>query len=136
MQLYVNGQLMTESEINSNKLFRAVMISLFTWRRAEPSDDTETKWGWWGDTLADEVGDKIGSRLYLCLRSTLTEETVLCAQEYVEQALQWMLDDKVASAISVKAERSESDINRLDMIVTITADRNYELVFKELNNGE
>jgi len=131
MKLYVNGQPVSEAALNENKLYRAVLISLFTWRRAEPSDDTDSKWGWWGDGLSDGT-DEIGSRLYLCLRNPLTDETVLEAQEYAEQSLQWMLEDKIASAVSVRAERNSEDVNRLDMVVTITADEDYQITFKEL----
>jgi len=136
MKLYVNGTPMTKAEVNRNKLFRAVIISLFTWHRADETDDTETKWGWWGDTLADVEGDQIGSKLYLCLRDKLTDETILKAQEYAEQSLQWMIDDGIVTSISVHAERSSSDVNRLDMIVTFTADQDYQIDFKELNNVE
>ncbi len=135
MKLYVNGAQVGASELNENKLYRAVLISLFTWGRARDGDDTDSKWGWWGDTLATG-GDQIGSRLYLCVRRPLTDSTIRQAEEYAQQALQWMLDDGVASKVEVHAERPEGDPNRLDMAVTITAGKDYELVFTELNNVE
>ena len=44
----------------------AVLISLFTDRRAEPGDvpEGEDPRGWWADVLGEE-GDRIGSRLWL-----------------------------------------------------------------------
>ncbi len=136
MKLYVNGSPMSKAEANNNKLFRAVIISLFTWRRADDSDDTDYKWGWWGDNLADVEGDKIGSKLYLIVRNPLTNETMQRAEEYAQQSLQWMIDDEIAKSISITAIRSQTDVNRLEMIVDITAEKEYELQFKELNNVE
>lgn len=88
-------------------LVRAVVISLFTWRRANPGDVAEgqNKYGWWGDTYAANFGDKIGSRLWLLARSKLTNETVQRAREYAIEALQWLRDDGVATDVEVTATR-------------------------------
>ena len=86
---------------------RSVLISLFTNRRANPDDDlpADAKYGWWGDTYAPINNDKIGSRLWLLNRSTLTAQTVLKAQEYATEALAWLMDDKVASNVQINTER-------------------------------
>uniref|UniRef100_A0A1A9VZ25 Baseplate_J domain-containing protein n=1 Tax=Glossina brevipalpis TaxID=37001 RepID=A0A1A9VZ25_9MUSC len=78
---------------HDDRLSRAVIISLFTWRRAEPDDDTDTPFGWWGDTWPTVQNDRIGSRLHLLKRSTLTNQTAQKAKEYISQALTWMTDD-------------------------------------------
>jgi phage gp46-like protein len=86
---------------------RAVLISLFTWRRANPDDDLPgtDRYGWWGDTYPTTDNDRIGSRLWLLTRSKLTAKTVLEAKEYAEEALQWFVDDGVAAKVEVQAER-------------------------------
>ncbi len=82
----------------------AVMLSLFTDRRAEDGDvlpDGETdRRGWWADT----EDDKTGSRLWLLDRSKETQATIDRAVEYTREALQWMIDDKVTDRIEVSAE--------------------------------
>lgn len=92
-------------------LERAVIISLFTWRRANPDDElpSTNKFGWWGDTYPQNTNDRIGSRLWLLSRAKLTTETVLRAKEYAEESLQWLVDDGVAAAVQVQSERQELD---------------------------
>lgn len=80
----------------------AVVISLFTDRRAEPGDieNPEDRRGWWGDTFPDIPEDKIGSRLWLLGRAKTTEETLELAKLYDEEALAWLLEDRVASRVT------------------------------------
>lgn len=80
----------------------AVVISLFTDRRAEPGDieNPEERRGWWGDTFPSVPEDKIGSRLWLLGRAKTTEETLELAKLYDEEALAWMLEDRVASFVT------------------------------------
>lgn len=103
-------------------LVRAVVISLFTWRRALPGDASEgQRWGWWGDGLEGISTDRIGSRLWLLAREKLTATTIARAQEYAREALLWMLEDGAASAIYVTAERM--GVDGLALLVTIERDR-------------
>ncbi|WP_230595820.1 phage GP46 family protein [Xanthomonas albilineans] len=92
-----------------NPLVRAVLISLFTWRRANADDTLPDprgfRMGWWGDTYPVVANDRIGSRLWLLARAKLTPNTVQRAQDYAEEALQWLIDDGVAARIAVRAER-------------------------------
>ena len=83
----------------------AVLISLFTDRRAEPGDvpDDEDPRGWWGDAL-DADGDRIGSRLWLLGRSKQTADVPVRAEEYVRESLAWMLGDGTADRVDVSAE--------------------------------
>lgn len=92
-------------------LITAVALSLFTDRRAEdddipPSGDPNDRRGWWADQFADVEGDLFGSRLWLLARSKLTNETALRAEEYIREALAWMLEDLVVSGIDVAIERT------------------------------
>lgn len=86
----------------------AVVISLFTDRRAEPGDPLPDagadRRGWWGDALADVPGDRIGSRLWLLAREKQTQATLARAREYAAEALRWMIEDGVARAVNVTAE--------------------------------
>lgn len=86
---------------------RAVLISLFSWRRANADDDLpgSNKFGWWGDTYPEIDNDRIGSRLWLLGRAKIVPETILRAKEYAEEALKWLVDDGVATSVEVQAER-------------------------------
>lgn len=112
-----DGDLSQENELRS-----AVVLSLFSWRRANDDDrlpdDTASRMGWWGDSYTTVNGNRLGSRLWLLRREKLTQTTIARAVEYCREALQWLIDDKVAQAVDVIAERN--GIDRLDISVTIT----------------
>lgn len=97
----------------------AVILSLFTDRRAEPTDDAPggDRRGWWGDDYADVPGDRIGSRLWLLAREKQTGAALLRARSYAIEALTWMIDDGVASRIDVEATAPRA--GRLVLAITI-----------------
>lgn len=117
-----------------DSLTRAVIISLFTWKRADSSDDYDgSKYGWWGDTF-NEDNDKIGSKLYQLLRKKITSSVLLEAKEMIENALQWLIDDGYASVIDVTVELGTE--NRLNTVITITkGDDITSLDFEDILNG-
>lgn len=82
----------------------AIVISIFTDRRAEgeelPSGETKLK-GWWGDSFADVANDRIGSKLWLLYREKQLPEVARRAKQYVEEALKWLTDTKVAKKVEV-----------------------------------
>lgn len=112
---YDNGDLVREEGLET-----AVLMSLYTDQRADvddvlPDPGSEDRRGWWGDQISDFEDDKIGSKLWLLERSS-TKATVLSdVKFYIEQALQWMIDDGVAQAIEVTVERQ----NRKDGSATL-----------------
>jgi phage gp46-like protein len=74
----------------------AILICLFTWRRAENYDTlpsgTDPK-GWWGDNVdLEENETKLGSRLWLLIRADLNTETGKRAEDYAYEALQPLID--------------------------------------------
>lgn len=80
----------------NHALNTAIMISLFTWRRAEPSDvlpaGTDPQ-GWWGDGVDIQDSEtKIGSRLWLLIRAPLSQATEQLAENYAYEALQPLID--------------------------------------------
>ncbi|QBY56158.1 phage GP46 family protein [Cupriavidus oxalaticus] len=111
---------MTTNDNRESMLQRAVVISLFTWRRAESSDrlDDDERMGWWGDSYPTLANDRIGSRLWLLRREKITRETLLRAEEYAREALQWLLDDGLAAAIDVQLQRVDNA--RVNLRVTLT----------------
>jgi phage gp46-like protein len=89
-------------------LRRAVEISLFTWRRANASDQTDDdeRFGWWGDSYPLVANDRIGSRLWLLRRRKLTTETIGAAVMYAHEALQWLIDDGHVVDVQVLTQRA------------------------------
>lgn len=86
----------------------SVVISLFSDKRAYESDplpDGQTdRRGWWGDAVPTIPGDQIGSRLWLLGREKQRADVLNRARDYATDALQWLLDDKVAERVDVTAE--------------------------------
>lgn len=91
----------------------AVFISLFTDRRARDDDKllddrNLDKRGWWGDLLKpDNEGDEIGSRLWLLSREKTTEDVFKKLDTYINEALNWLVEDEVVSKIETLVERQQ-----------------------------
>jgi phage gp46-like protein len=99
----------------------AVELSLFTDRRAEdgdtlPAGETDRR-GWWADAAPVVAGDKIGSRLWLLAREKQTATTRQRLEKYAAEALQWLIDDKVAERIEVAASFPSPGIYVLEVEV-------------------
>jgi phage gp46-like protein len=107
LTLVVDGQTIKLGLASSEPLVRAVLVSLFTWRRANPDDPLpgDLRMGWWGDNFPSVPNDRIGSRLWLLSRAKLLPETVALAKEYAEEALRWLVEDGVAARVEVQVER-------------------------------
>lgn len=86
----------------------AVRLSLYTDRRADSGDilpDGQTdRRGYWADAFAP--GDAFGSRLWLLARAPRTQATLDRARTYASEALQWLVTDQIAAAVSVTADWS------------------------------
>lgn len=63
--------------------------------------------GWW----ADRDGDLFGSRLWLLGRAKLTSITIDLARQYAEEALAWLVDEGIAEAVEVRAERLSNNLS-------------------------
>lgn len=102
-------------------LYTAILISLFTDRRAEPSDElpdpTGGRRGWWGDAVDDD-GDLIGSRLWLLHRRKATPETRRLFEEYTREALAWLITDGVAEKLEVQAWWKSMGLLVVDVLIT------------------
>lgn len=131
MKMYFNGAQLDNTSLSP--LQRAIVISLFTWRRAEDTDtyDGGFKFGWWADTYPEHEGDRIGSKLYQLLRRKLTDDVLLEAQEMCENALQWLIDDSKADDISVVCERTDTSTLAVSVTITINKQSN-TLSFMEI----
>jgi phage gp46-like protein len=93
----------------------AIIISVFTDARARVDDEipdgTTNRRGWWADRVApaSRAGtsqggrkpDRIGSRMWLLSREKQVPAVLARAKEYLTEALQWLLDEGVATQVVV-----------------------------------
>lgn len=97
-----NASAQTSGFAVDGDLVAAVLVSLFTDRRASPDfvppDGTGDRRGWWAD--AYEV-EPIGSRLWQLERAKRTRQTLLQAKDYCTEALAWLQRDGIASSVNV-----------------------------------
>lgn len=98
-----------------------VLMALFCDRRAEATDPlpdggTDRR-GWWADTFAERKADVTGSRLWLLTREKQLPEVVARARHYAQEALQRMVEDKVAKRVDVQTEVTAP--GTLGMMITI-----------------
>lgn len=108
----------------------AVIVSLFTDRRANaddelPSGDGDRR-GCWMDMFDDHVK---GSRLWLLSREKELPDVLVRAKTYAEEALQWLIDDGIVSAVSVTAEHVRRGVLGLQVRITLPDATEYTDVF-------
>jgi len=112
----------------------ALIISLFTDRLVStdqtlPIGETSRR-GWWGDTFADVPNDLIGSRLWLLNREKIMSDVLARAKEYVIEATQWLIDDKVSPRVDVIVESNAQRYGELDIEVDVFRPTGAQVNFK------
>jgi phage gp46-like protein len=98
----------------------AVLISLHTDMRVgegEIPDGETSQRGWWGDEFLENQGDTIGSRLWTFERGKLNTQIAQAIGVRASQSLQWLIEDGVASDVSVQSSRDEQCV-KLDIKIT------------------
>jgi len=92
-----DGDLQTGQDLET-----ACLVSLFTDKQATPdfvpTDGTSDRRGWWADLYSDQP---LGSSLWQLDRAKKTRDTLGLARRYAQDALQWLIDDGVASSVLV-----------------------------------
>jgi phage gp46-like protein len=99
----------------------SILISLFTDRIADAGDDivSTDKRGWWGDSYPDTSGDKTGSKLWQLMQGKLTQDARKKAIKHTEDALAWMVEDKVASKVTASAEWLQDGSHKIGLKLTV-----------------
>jgi len=106
--------------VKDDGLEAAILISLFTERKADPADDPQQGKdlrGWWGDAFPEVTDDLIGSRFWLIQRAKTTQETLNLFQRYAEEALQWLLDDGAAKTLTITVERIKPQLAGVRVVI-------------------
>ncbi len=104
--------------LGDNGLLTAVILSLFTDARAHADDPLPDERvgipsdlrGWWGDCLGvDETRPfSLGSRLWLLSREKELPVVVARAQEYAQEALNWLVEEGRTNKLVVSANHVAS----------------------------
>ncbi|GAB2182683.1 phage GP46 family protein [Denitratisoma sp. agr-D3] len=111
----------------------AIILSLFTDRRAEKSDTlplgATDRRGWWADAFSTPIGDKIGSRLWLTWPGKQTAENLRNAELFAEEALAWLVTDGIAASVAVSGSNPRDGLLALSVqIVKPSGDTlNYQI---------
>jgi phage gp46-like protein len=108
-----------------------------------PDPDSNDRKGWWGDYQATEIWDgwPIGTKNWLLRRAKILQtpssegSTLERARSYTHQAIQPLIDRKIASAVTVTAERQ----GLTEIVVTVVIYRGpktevnlrYQLLWEE-----
>ncbi|HWV10734.1 MAG TPA: phage GP46 family protein [Pseudomonas sp.] len=123
------GDLVTDESLKT-----AVLLSLYTDRRALAEDvlpdGGNDRRGWWCDAYSDRPH---GSRLWLLSREKELDSVLRRAEEYAREALSWLIEDGIASALEIEAIHLRRGV--LQLIVGIqrpagaTLERRYDYVW-------
>ena len=112
----------------------AVLVSLFTDRRVMadelPPGDTDRR-GWWGDGVVGDR-DEIGSKLWLLRRRKREPSLPDQAAAYAREALQWMLDDHVATAVAAEGSWGARGELALEVRITLPDESDREFQFQDV----
>ena len=129
--------------VAENTLRTAVILSLFLDRRANDDDilpnGSDDRRGWWADTVApmtdygigggNASGDCIGSRLWLLSREKQLAGVLERARHYAKEALAWMVEDGVATAVHVVATSPRQGWLALEVTITLPDTSEYRETF-------
>jgi phage gp46-like protein len=93
----------------------AILISLFSDRRASAEDVIpdlleDNRRGWWADAL---LNDKVGSKLWLLSREKTGQNLNAVIEEYVNDALKWMVTDGIAKKTTCTVTRVSANAYRI-----------------------
>lgn len=117
---------------SGSDLETAVLISLFTDAQAAPDDvipdGTSDPRGWWGD---DGETTPIGSKIWLLARSKATPDIPSRLRTAILSALQWLVDDKVVTAIDAQVTLVGG---QAQAVVTLTRSAGQAQVYSYLLN--
>lgn len=110
------GALATDESLET-----VVLLSLFTDAEATPSEikaaGLTDQRGWWADadSLRDPAVRRRGSKLWLLKRGKTTLETLRRAEGYIKESLQWLVDEGIASSITVVTTRPKPGFIGIDL---------------------
>lgn len=102
-----------------DSLTAAVLISLYSDRRARDDDrafvENGDRRGWWGDSSEE----RLGSHLWLLERAKVIPQTFNEAREHVSAALQWLIDERIAERVDVEVGADDRSPEGMRIGITV-----------------
>lgn len=105
-----------------DSLTNSVIISLFTDLRVD------NQRGWWGDSY----GRPMGSKLWLLDREKQLSSVLADAKRYAEEALQWLLDERLVQSIVVNATNPSPSVLLLSVAIKLLDGSSEQREFKAI----
>ena len=103
-----------------NGLQTAIYISLFTDRRIGEDDEipdrSNDRRGYWGDALEEEP---LGSFLWTLDREKITNSVLNKIDTFIREALNWLIEDGIASEINTIVERDSKNIEQVNIEIQV-----------------
>lgn len=115
---FTNGDFTLDSGLETS-----MMITCYCQKRDDTIEDPSSRGGWAGNQL-NENGFEQGSLVWTLFQARADEDTVLLAQNYLEEAFQWYLDQGIAKELNV-----EIFLDKEKLLATITLTRNDDTQF-------
>ena len=120
---------------DASGLRTAVLLSLFSDRRApDPGAGADPR-GWWGDRVDDASDDAIGSLLWLIERETERPEVAARAEGYARDALTWLIEDGIADRVGVSAEWTARGTLGISVTLFLHDERVFQEAFEAPSNA-
>lgn len=132
---------------DTQALCTAVIVALGTDRLASvndilPDPDSNDRAGWWGDLEAEELfnGWPIGTKLWLLRRAKIVGPedpegaTIVRVEQYISEALQPFVLNKIATSFEVEAWRSGVERVEAQVVIYRGPSRPVEMRFQILWN--
>ena len=132
---------------DSQALATAVIVALGTDRLASsddilPDPDSTDRAGWWGDMDAEDLfnGWPIGTKLWLLKRAKIVGPedpegaTIVRVEQYINEALQPFVTNKIATSFDVQAWRSGTERIEANVVIYRGPNRPVEMRFQVLWN--
>jgi len=127
-----NGQIKFDQGLETS-----VLISAFSDRFVELDQlpaGTDDQKGWWADLISDIIGDKIGSEIWRLTRAKTSAQTASFLEGAMQDMLQWMIDDGIASKIVVTSR--VIDNQQIDGLAQIFRPSGDDIPFKFAWDGQ
>lgn len=88
----------------------SIKMSILEERRDDSVDEPSKRGGWWGNQVRTDLYE-LGSLLWRYYQSRLDEDTEANVQDTLFNALQWLIDDSIATNIEIDLVLTNSGVS-------------------------
>lgn len=111
----------------------SILISLYSDARVsleELQPGEISRRGFWGDAVDNPENHNTGSKLWMLDRATITSELLESAREWCEEALQWLIDDRIAESVTVTTAYKPTDRSVMEIGIQIVRPTGNRVAYK------